>query len=290
MKKILFPFEIDNPLYKEAYIYAVKFARNMNAELIMLNVFSIEVSDDITQESYNKLIKNSWFKAYNEVVELNNFYFKNHIRIDQELSIKFDYRFIHGKLIEEIRRVTREEPIDLIVLPISDTEEINKKQLEIIRDDIFEKNRTSLLVVPQHCPFKPIKNIVFATDLKKLNYHQLYLNDVLKYAKIFDSNIHFIHISNRDEKTVMPEDVEAYRTMTQIIETNKRHVFKSFYGENLIESVKQYSESKKGDLLVVVKHQHYFLDTLFHRSFSDEISLKSTIPVLVMREKMNKKT
>ena len=42
MKKILFPFETNQPIYKEAYVYAVKFARNLGAELIMLNVFEIE--------------------------------------------------------------------------------------------------------------------------------------------------------------------------------------------------------------------------------------------------------
>ena len=43
MKKILFPFEIDNLNYKEAYVYAVKLARNLNAQVILLSAFLIEV-------------------------------------------------------------------------------------------------------------------------------------------------------------------------------------------------------------------------------------------------------
>ena len=57
MKKILFPFEIDNPVYQEAYIYAVKFARNLNTEVILLNAFSIEADNFITKEKYAMLIK-----------------------------------------------------------------------------------------------------------------------------------------------------------------------------------------------------------------------------------------
>jgi nucleotide-binding universal stress UspA family protein len=51
-----------------------------------------------------------------------------------------------------------------------------------------------------------------------------------------------------------------------------------------VESVNQYVDESKADLLAVVKHQHYFLDTLFHKSFSNEVSLNSKVPVLVMRE------
>ena len=52
MKKILFPFEVDNPIYKEAYIYAIKFARRLYTEVILLNAFSIEADNDITRETY----------------------------------------------------------------------------------------------------------------------------------------------------------------------------------------------------------------------------------------------
>lgn len=35
MRKILFPFELDNPVYREAYIYGIKFARNIKkAQLV----------------------------------------------------------------------------------------------------------------------------------------------------------------------------------------------------------------------------------------------------------------
>ena len=40
-----------------------QFARNINAELIVLNVFKVEVGNDITEEKYGHLKKDSWFKA-----------------------------------------------------------------------------------------------------------------------------------------------------------------------------------------------------------------------------------
>jgi nucleotide-binding universal stress UspA family protein len=284
MRKILFPFELENPVYREAYIYGIKFARKINAELILLNVFQVEVGNDITEEKYGKLKRDNWFKAYNEISKFNRYYLEDHANTESDLEIKFNHRFVNGFLVDEIKNIAREDEVDLIVLPISDQKEFNKRQLKIIQDNVFEKNRTSLLVVPFTCKFRPVKNIVFATDLRKLNNYQQYLHDVINYARLFDSSIHFIHISSR-EKAEDWDNSDTYRLVMQAIEKNNRHTFKSLRGKKIIESVNQYVEECNADILVVVKHQHYFLESILHESLSKEISLYSKVPVLVMREK-----
>ncbi|MFC2113466.1 universal stress protein [Bacteroidota bacterium] len=283
MKQILFPFEIDNPIYKEAYVYAVKFARNLNTQMILLNTFIITAGNDITKDKYSKLIRNKWFKAYNEVSKLNKYYLEEHARTDNQLIIKFDYRFINGTLKEEIKNVAREDAVGLIVLPVSDRKEMNKRQLEIIHDNLFEKNRVSLLVIPFKGVFKPINNIVFLTDLKKLHHFTQYLNNVIQCAEAFDSNIHFVNISSK-ESDVNQENSEVYQEIMKITNKNPRYVYERLIGNNVIESVNQYVENNNADLLVAIKHQHYFLETLFHKSITDEISLNSKVPVLIMRE------
>ena len=284
MRKILFPFELDQPVYREAYLYAVKFARNLNAEFIVLNTFLVEVGNDITREKYDNLKKRFWFEAYNAISRFHNYYLEEHARTDTDLQIKTDYRFLNGVFTDEIRKIAREEEIDLIVLPVSDNKEFNKRQLKIIQDNVFEKNRASLLVVPYDCKFQPVKNIVFATDLQKLNNYQQYLRDVVNYARMFDSNIHFIHISPK-EKAEVWDGSGSYQLVMQTIEKNSRHAFKSLTGKKILESLNEYVEKCNADLLVVVKHQHYFLDSIFHESISNEISMSSKVPVLVMREK-----
>jgi len=283
MKKILFPFEIDNPVYQEAYIYAVKFARNLNTEVILLNAFSIEADNFITKEKYARLIKDKWFLAYNEIIKFNNYYLNEHARMDDELQIKFDHRFINGILKDEIREIAMKPDVGFIVLPVSDKKDFNKRQLDIISDNIFEKNRVSLLVVPFQGSYRPIKNIVFSIDLKKLNYFKQYIDEIIQISRAFDSNVHFLNISLRD-KDVFNEDSEEFQLIKRITDKNSRHVFKRVSGKDVVESVNQYVDELHADLLAVVKHQHFFLETLFHRSHTNEISFNSKVPVFVMRE------
>ena len=283
MKKILFPFEIDNPVYQEAYIYAVKFARNLNTEVILLNAFSIEADNFITKEKYARLIKERWFQAYNEIIKFNNYYLNEHVRMDDELQIKFDHRFINGILKDEIREIAKEQDVGFIVLPVSDRKDFNKRQLDIISDNIFEKNMVSLLVVPFQGSYRPIRNIVFSVDLKKLNYFKQYLDEIIQISRAFDSNVHFLNVS-RTDKDVFNEDSEEYQMIKRITDKNSRYVFKRVSGKDVVESVNQYVDEIHADLLAVVKHQHFFLETLFHRSHTNEISFNSKVPVFVMRE------
>ena len=284
MRKILFPFELENPVYKEAYFYALKLARQIYAELIVLNVYQVEVGNDITEEKYGRLQRDNWFRAYNEISRFNRSYLEKHASVDTDLKIRFNYRFVNGILLDEIRKIAREEEVDLIVLPLSDQREFNRRQVRIIRDNIFEKNRASLLVFPFGCEFRPVRNMVFATDLKRLFNYQSYIADVVKYARSFDSAIHFIHVSTRNKAETW-EHSEIHKLIEQVLEKDKEHSFKSLHGKSILESVNQYVEESQADLLVVVKHQEHFMESIFHESVSREISLNSKIPVLVMREK-----
>ena len=284
MKKIFFPFELNNPVYREAYVYAIKFARNVNAGLIILNTFKLDVGDDITQEKYDHLKKQNWIKAYNQISAFNKYYLEDNASVYSDLKIRFDYRFIYGIYADEIRNIAREETVDLMVLPTSENKEFNKRQLRIISDNVFEKNRISLLVIPQPLKYSDIKKIVFATDWRKLNQYKQYINEVIHYASVFDSDIHFLHISP-SEKAAAWEDSETFQLLKEVIEQNNRHSFQSIYGKDVIESVNHYVLEHQADLLVVVKHQHYFHETLFHESISKKISLNSKVPVMIMREK-----
>lgn len=284
MRKILFPFDLDNPIYREAYIHGVKFARKIRAELILLHAFKVEVGNDITEEKYGRLKRDNWFRAYNEISKFNRYYLEEFANIESDLQIRFDHRFVNGVLIAEIKKVAMEEEVDLIVLPLSENREFNKSQMRIIRDNILERNRISLLLIPSSCEFRPVRNIVFATDLKKLFNCQMYFNDVLNYAGLLDSNIHFVHVSSKDKEAKWENSI-PYRMVMEACSKTPRHTFTSIHGKKVSEAIGLYVEKCQADLVVVVKHQYHFLESLLHESVSKGISVNSKVPVLVMREK-----
>lgn len=285
MKKILFPFQIiEEDVYKEAFISAVKFARNMNAELILLNTFEIEIDNNITQEKYNKLIKDKWILAFNEVTKFNSYYLNQHARIHDELMVKFDHRFIHGNHLKSIKETILAEKIDLVIVPFAEKEDHNKHQFQLIHDEIFDKISTSVLVFPNGYKYIPITRIVFATDLKDHFYHEFYLNEILKYSKVFNASVHFVHVKE-NEADQDHKKSKTYNTILQIVENNKNHCLKSITGKDIVSTLHKYSEENNINMLSVVKAEQSIFGELFHKSISDRTIKTTKVPVLFMKEK-----
>ena len=284
MKKILFPFETDHIIYREAYVCAVKFARNLGAELIMLNVFEVDDEKINSPKDYKKIVRDNYFKAYQEIIKFNRYYISNYAKLESELRIKVDYRFLHGSIINEITQIVSKEEIDLIVLPESHQKELYRWIVEVIWHDLDKIKPLSLLLVPSDCRYQPIKTTAFVADMKKLDLAGLYLNDVLRYSKVFDANIHFINILQG--KKSQPQDRKSDpEELTQLIKNSKKHILHNLQDRDVLDAIEDYTEKNDVQLLFVVRHHHYFLDSLFHRDLSDKICLRSKIPVLVMKEK-----
>lgn len=283
MKKILFPFETNKTIYNDAFVYAVKFARNFRAELVMLNVFELKVGDSITRKELDSLIKEYWIKAYKEIIRFNSYYIKSHARIDSEIKIKFDYRFHHGILSHEMKSIFSAEEIDLLVMPVPDQKEGSKKLMEIIHNEVSERNNTSVLLVPVKETYRTINKIVFVADFNKLNHFRHYFTEIIRLANIFDAHVHFLHLSSA-ENVYLPEDSDVFASIAQIIKNNNNHKLWNLHGKDLSSKVMEYVAINQVRLVTMVRHQLHFPETLFHKNYSDDISLKSSVPVLILKE------
>tara|TARA_R110001583_G_scaffold33438_4_gene112934 strand:- start:27409 stop:28275 length:867 start_codon:yes stop_codon:yes gene_type:complete len=284
MRKILFPFSVGQSQFKEAFIVAVKFARTLNAELILLNAFEIELDDNITKESYNRQIKNKWIVAYNEVTAFNKYYLSKYAKVNDEMKVRFDHRFVYANESEQILNIVSKEAIDMLILPYGELKADHKKIDHLVDNDIFNNNSTSLLLIPSKFEYGSIKNIVYATDLKEHHLNKFYFNEILKYAKIFDAKIHFLHIdaSGKEEKK---QNNKVLKLINDIISRNSKHVYNSVNSRDINNAIINYTDANNIDLISVVKEDDRFWSVLFQKSISKKIVEVSKVPVLYMIEK-----
>ena len=89
-----------------------------------------------------------------------------------QIKVPNEYKFVHGKLDEEIKKVLNEDKIDFVVLPTFINSQKNKEVIQLIRDDIFKRNVASVLAIPEGFIYQPIKNICFTIDFKKLHFNE----------------------------------------------------------------------------------------------------------------------
>jgi nucleotide-binding universal stress UspA family protein len=286
MKKILFPFETGQPIYKEAYVYAVKFARNLGAELIMLHALEVDDESVDSPKEYKKIVRDHYFRAYQEIIRFNKHYLNDYAKLESELRIKVDYRFLQGNIINEITKIITHEEIDLIVLPESYQKELYKWIVEVIWHDLIKTKPVSLLLIPNHCRYQPIKSTSFVAEMKKLDHLLFYLDKVLRYSKVFDANIHFINVF-QGRKSPSHEKNKDLEELSKLIKSSHKHIFYSLNERDVLGAIDEYAQKHNVQLVFVVRHHHFFLESFFHKDLSDQICLRSKIPVMVMNEQVD---
>jgi len=283
MKKVLFPFEIEKTCYREAYVYAVKLTRNLGAELIMLNAFNVEVDDTITTEKYDRLIKNNWIKASKEIILFHDYYLNHHAKVDNELRVKTDHRFIHGNLVEEFRKIIHSENIDLVVLPVTGENDSIRKKLRLMRKEALEKTLISLLATPCEKNFQPIDNILFTFGWKKLRGLKDYIEDISVFANMYNSSVHFIHLSRHTGDTqVFDEDVK--NTISDASTVKNHIIYGSLNGRNLGNQLLNYISDNEIKLIALAKQQLHLFGDMFQTNPFEEMCSVVGIPVLILRD------
>ena len=283
MKKVLFPFEIDRRCYREAYVYAVAMARNLSAELILLNAFYVEADNDITKNRYNLLLRNNWLRAYREIHDFHGYYLNNYARSNPEFRLKTDHRFIHGNLVDEFRIAVHREKIDFVVLPATDVNESARRKIKLMRREALNCSLTSLLITPHEITYKPIKNFLFAYSLKEQGELFENLDVMIQNTSLSDSTIHLVHLSKHGISALEP-DHEPFRSVLEAIQKRNQVVFHGFQEKHREKEITDYIAEHDIQLLAFTKSQFHAIGNYFRRHIIEELCSVSKIPVLILKE------
>jgi len=285
MKKVLFPFEVDVAAYKEAYIYAVSLARNLRAELILLNAFYVEADNSITRSKYTQLLKNNWFKAYKELNLFHEYYLKNHASIEAELRLKTDHRFLHGNLVDEFRIILNKNTIDLVVIPAADENDSTRRKIRQMRREVLDMNSTSLLITPAETSYRPIHNILYIYSEKEQRVICEHLDEIMHATNTSDATIHLVHLAKHG-MTEREQDQEALKSAIKEICRQNRVVFHLLQEKNQRKEIREYVSRYDIQVLSLPLSQLHSMGNLFRRHLIEDMGLIHKIPVWLLAKQI----
>jgi len=222
-------------------------------------------------------------KAYNSIAEFNHFYISKYARIEGDLRIKTDYRFINERPSTEIFKIIEKEEIDLLVIGLNDLGSLKMKLIDILNHRVLRQTITSVFLIPDNCPFVPVKNLLFAIDLHKHSTSRFILNQGIKLSRSFDASMHFLYFSSGTRDTI--KDRESYEFISELVKVEKRHLLEIQPAKNISHSMQEYISANSIDCLVMVKQHRNIFENLFRPSHTESIPPKSRIPILILIEK-----
>ncbi|GEP51101.1 hypothetical protein FNO01nite_17730 [Flavobacterium noncentrifugens] len=277
MKKILFPTDFSE-VSKNAFVYALKLAENIDAEIITLHVYELPVVNNTDGFP-------SYLVEIYDVVELSQFEsYKGQIPLLRDIAeannlghIKLSHELLMGDLVGNIKEISKKEQIDYIVLGTKGASGLKETFLGSTASDVLSNTDAIVLAIPEKSHYSQIKNIAFTSRFREKD--RAALLKLLKLANGFAAKVHCLYV-----KTPSSDLKEVVLADWQLLFKNENVDFHIVENENVEETILHFTETENIDLLAMLHYKRSFLEGLFHFSLTKKIVHHVQIPILALHE------
>ena len=276
MKKILFPTDFSH-VSNNAFIYALKLADSINAEIITMHVYHLPQVNYINVSEYLHEIY--------DVTELSHFEnYKDEVpvlrRIAEENNldhVKISHVLILGNLIEEIQKITKHEYIDFIVMGTKGASGLKETFLGTVATKVMNDVKAVVLAIPERCKYEPVKNLLFITEYQA-DDTQSFLK-IKALAKVFQAHIECLRVVPQHREN----NINNMRNWEELID-NQNIKLHSVTGNDVEGIILNFIDSHKINMIAMHVHRKNFFEKLFEISLSKKLAFHINIPILAIHE------
>lgn len=278
MQKILFPTDFSSPA-DNAFIYALKIAKKLGAKIYTLHVYQrpdiskVQLPDNL-KEVYDNIEFEEFENYRDKIPHLHKIAEANDLT-----GIPMANIMEEGEVEETILKVAKQEKIDLIVLGTKGASGLREIFIGSTAGEILENAHCMVLAVPEKALFDGvIDNIAITTEYKEPE-ELVALNKVVDFAKLFDANVYCVnvdlaHTADLDRK------MEKWQ---QKFSGNGKVQFRVLGGTDIQESLSQFINEEKIDILAMLTRRRNFFQELFHYSMVKKMAYHLSTPVMGIR-------
>jgi nucleotide-binding universal stress UspA family protein len=275
MKKILFPTDFSD-VSKNAFIYALKLADAVNAEIITLHVYQLDSPAYLDVSIYLQEIY-----EYEELSEFENY--KDEIPLLRNIAqandlghIPISNVLIEGSLVAEILKISKEENIDFIVMGTNGATHLRQIFLGTRLTKIMDESKITVLGVPENCEYKPINKILFTT---KYHFDDIEaLQKVHNLAKVLNAHIDCLNVKP-PHKTHNDDFTADFKNVFN----NSGIAFHSILSDDVEGTILDFIQQNSINMMALhIKHKGFF-EKLFQVSLSKKLAVNINIPLLSIK-------
>lgn len=124
------------------------------------------------------------------------------------------------------------------------------------------------------------RKIALATDFKRIESPSL--DSVKQFARLFNSEIEFLHIQPNPKTIDVTKSAEALN-LHHLFEDIK-HSYHFLNDQNITKGIERFISDKAIDLLVTIHRDHTLFERLFDTSVTKKMAMHLPIPLLAIKE------
>ncbi|KOS05735.1 hypothetical protein AM493_06550 [Flavobacterium akiainvivens] len=255
---------------ENATIYAVKYASEKSAKIILFHLYHISIhaqNSRMSASSMDELVKS-----------VKNKHSKKAKRLSEEYDIEVLPVLSIGDFQEELNNAINSTNADIVVMGMP------KKSLEqdILGNTttlVLQSIKIPLLAVPLNAVYKGLKNILFACDIKR-GIHKTIFERVQDISNGLGAEIEVFHASRKTDHNFDEQDeINILHSVEQGLH-GTNYSYKNVESDKVIEAIKSEISRINADLLIMIPYRYGFWGSFVHRSKTRIMISNSEIPLL----------
>lgn len=277
MKTILFPTDFSiNAIHASEYAGMV--AKRMNANVVLLNVYTIPtISEYQLPNEIENFINQNKNQAQVNLEAFTGAFLKNTGLSPERVSMRVEYGHISNKIVDTARAMQA----NLIVMGTKGASDFLDKWLGTNAQKVMKHSDCPVWIIPQKALIQYPQNFLYAADFQEDEL--LATHKVKKLADIFGAKCNVVHIHDYFEVNV-GHRIEA--TAHQIGDVFKEDTVsvKTLPRANIIEGLETYIRTHKPNVLALAIHEKSFFDRIFDTSVTNHFVQEANLPILTFQK------
>jgi len=277
MEKILVTTDL-SAKSKPGIRFAMAFARQRKAELVILHVFHVLKATSWSTEKYQNYVHRT---EENLSKELSSF-IKDIARTTNVPKIDYRIALVHTiDTVPGIMSYAKQHDCAYICISTRGAGAV-KKLFGTHTSELIMHSSIPVISVPCNWRLKPVKSVLYATDLKDYSTE---LKKVVAFAGPVKAAINMLHLIYIDE--IIPDKKLAEKSLKAEVHYPVSFDYKKINIENsILEEIDAVIEKDKPSVLVLFTEQKKsLLDRIVFPSTAQEYSFSGKIPLLTFNKR-----
>lgn len=141
--------------------------------------------------------------------------------------------------------------------------------------------KVPLLMIPPQITFKPIKQIVFACDLKNVS-ESTPIYAIKTFVHALGAKLLILNV-DQDETHFNPDRIKEMTALHQLWDREEPE-YHYIDDENTAHGIVMFAEKYQADLIVTVPKVYGFFESIFHSSITKKLTYTTHLPLLLFKD------
>lgn len=278
MRTILLPVDFTFGSYIAAF-YAANLAKTTHAKLLFFHSFYLPVSNQEFHISPD-LIKDTEYKTKKQLAQ-----FVEEVKhaVSEGTSLEINFEVAAGPFQNMVPHLIINHQADLIVMATH----IQKNEFQKILTgsqtlSTVKQSEIPVLVIPDTAIFRKIYTVGFTTSLEDIDNIDV-LWPLMQISWLSDVIINYVVVVPDGQGKHSQEQLEEYILLENTFK-NIPHKLIVIENQDITNGIMDYVDKNKPDILVTIPKKHTFMDSLKHKSVTENLIKKINIPILCLQE------